>query len=322
MDAFFSSRYPFTSEAKELVSSRKGGLRYEEVEEAKRRVMQALSKGELAPVETKLEEVSEREVFSYAGARVIVACLQSRYFRGRYAVAESKRVGRYLRQEDDALISRVAREVGLNVHADSPYALKFTEYLKSAPKSVDYKLSNKRLSNGMVSLDRNQLIRVIEEAVRIRIEETLPIDVSGVPPELKKAAEEIKARLPKEEAFGSKIFLKEEDYPPCVKELLEKLRNSENLPHTARWFLAVFLLKSGMKAEDVIALFRTAPDYDEHTTRYQVEYIAKKGYKVPSCVSVDSYGFCVADCGIRNPISYKKRTSVVRGEGSKGEGSG
>ena len=314
MEALFCSRYPFTSEAREFVSARKGGLDYKEIEEAKKRVISALSKGELATVTTGLEEIANKEIFSYAGARVIVACLQSKYYRGRYAVAESKRVGKYLQREDDTTITRVGREVGLEVMPDSPYALRFQEYLRAAPRSVDYKLVNRMLSNGNVSLNKNQLIRVIEEAVRIRIEETLPSDVSNVPPQLKKAAEEVKAQLPKEEGFGKRIFLKEDEYPPCVRELLERLKNSENLPHTARWYLAVFLLQGGMKVEDVIALFRTAPDYDEHTTRYQVEYIAKKGYRVPSCTAVESYGICTAACGIRSPISYRKRVFI---EGKK-----
>ena len=313
MDISFCSRYPFTSEAKEFVSSRKGGLSYEEIEGAKKRVVDALSKGEIPIVDTQLGQVLEREVFTYAGARVIVACLQSRYLRGRYAVAESKRVGRYLRKEDDATIVKVARELGLAVTPGSRFGINFIDYLKAAPKSVDYKLVNKELSNGIVLLERNELIRVVEEAARIRIETTLPTDVSAVPPELKKAADEIRAQLPKEEEFGGKTATAVGEYPPCVKDLLEKLRNSENLPHTARWYLAVFLLQSGMKVEDVIALFRTAPDFNEHTTRYQVEYIARKGYRVPSCASVDSYGLCVANCNVKNPMNYGKKRAGDRG---------
>jgi DNA primase large subunit len=75
-----------------------------------------------------------------------------------------------------------------------------------------------------------------------------------------------------------------------------------------------------MKVKDVIALFRTAPDFEEHTTRYQVEYIAKKGYRVPSCVNVESYGLCVNVCRVRNPINYGKRKIAQRQ--AKGAGSG
>ncbi|VVC71922.1 Uncharacterised protein [uncultured archaeon] len=65
-----------------------------------------------------------------------------------------------------------------------------------------------------------------------------------------------------------------------------------------------------MKEEGVAALFRTAPDFDERTTRYQVEYLAKKGYKVPSCSNAESYGVCVANCGTRSPLGYVKRRTA------------
>jgi DNA primase large subunit len=334
MDLLFSSRYPFSAQAKELVGARKGGLTYEEIEAAKARVSAALGIGKLPQVQTRIDSVLEREIFSYAGARVIAACLQSRYFSGRFAVAESKRVGKYLSDDDDdATLARVAQELGVRVDSSavqslrgvkSPgakYSVRFTDYLKSAPKDREYKLANKPLSGGMVTLSRQQLVRVVEEAARMRIEEAIPVDVSAIPEEYRKAAEEVRKQLPKMESFGGKIFVKEEDYPPCVKELIAKLRNSENLPHTARWFLATFLLQSGMKEEDVIALFRTAPDYDEHTTKYQVEYIARKGYRVPSCSSAESYGICVSACGARSPLSYSRRRGAAtqaRAQAEKG----
>ena len=74
-----------------------------------------------------------------------------------------------------------------------------------------------------------------------------------------------------------------------------------------------------MTAEDVITLFRTAPDYEERTTRYQVEYIAKKEYTTPACVSVDSYGVCVAECRIGSPINFGKwrRRAAAAAEAAK-----
>lgn len=307
MDALFSSRYPFSSQAKEFVSARKGGLSYDELESAKKRVVDAVSSGELTPVRTKNGQALEREIFSYAGARVLLAVLASKYLRGRYAVAESKRIGKYLREEDDAGISRAASELGVPMSPGSPYSMRFTEYLRFAPKDVKYKLVNKPLSMGAVVLDRNELIRVLEEAARLHIEETIPVEAKAVPPEIRKAAEEVKRALPKTEAFGSKLSAKAEDYPPCIKDLISRLQNSENLPHTARWFLATFLLQSGMKEDDVVALFRSAPDFEEKTTRYQVEYISRKGYRVPSCSNAESYGICAAVCGTRSPLGYVKR---------------
>jgi DNA primase large subunit len=149
-------------------------------------------------------------------------------------------------------------------------------------------------------------VRVLEEAARTHIEEAAG-EMKGAPPEIRKAAEELKASLPREAPALSKVFMSEESYPPCVKKLLERLRLSENLPHVARFYLATFLLNTGMKSEDVIKLFSTAPDFNEATTRYQVEYIAKKGYKVPGCSGVESYGICAEVCRVGSPLRYGKR---------------
>lgn len=307
MDLLFCSRYPFSSEAKALMKAR-SSVGYGDVERAKARLLAALGKEGLKPVIVETDEVLEGEVASYAVARMILACLKNRYYAGRFAVAESKRIGRYLSGEDDAVLKRVAAEFGMALLSDSPFALAFPDYLRFAPKSIEYKLINMKLRDGKVSLGRSELVRVLEEAARMRIEE-LPFDVSGIPENIKRAAEEVRGRLPKEEGFGGKVFMEEGSYPPCIAKLLERMRNSENLPHTARWYLAAFLLKTGMKVEDVIAAFRTAPDFNEQITRYQVEYLAKRNYSVPSCASVDSYGLCIADCGIRHPLNYKRRVS-------------
>ncbi|MDD5317101.1 MAG: hypothetical protein PHF51_00005 [Candidatus ainarchaeum sp.] len=318
MDPVFSSRYPFTSQAKEIVSSRKGGLTLDEVDAAKARVLAAASGGGLPAVRTRIASVLEREIFSYAGARVILACLQSRYLQGRYAVAESKRAGKHLHEDDDAVLARVAAELGMKVSVGTPYSMRFTEYLRFAPKDVKYKLSNKPLSGGTVTLDRNELVRVIEEAVRLRIDAGSPVDAALVPEPLRKAAEDVRKTLPKTGGFAARMDLKAEDYPPCVKELVSRLKDSENLPHTARWYLAAFLLQAGAKVDDVIALFRAAPDFDERTTRYQVEYIARKGYRVPSCSNAESYGICVAVCGTKSPIGFVKRRAFARGNAQAG----
>jgi len=326
VDLLFASKYPFSSEAKAVVAGK--SLSFDEISSAKARAITALATGELPTNRFSDSRTLEREVLSYAGAKVIVACLKSKYLAGRYSVAESKRAWKYLRDEDDDNLLKVASEIEVNFSTstshDFDYEMNFQDYLRFCPKDVKYKLVNRPLSNGKVLLSKDSFLRVIQEAIRLRIESTIPPDVSTVPQEFKKAVDEVRAALPKEETFGATIFLKEEDYPPCIKELLVKLRNSENLPHTARWFLAAFLLKSGMKEEQVAAAFRTAPDYEEHTTKYQVSYIAKKGYSVPSCASVESYGFCVGTCRAGSPVNYGKRARIAaakaQGESEKKQG--
>ena len=98
--------------------------------------------------------------------------------------------------------------------------------------------------------------------------------------------------------------------PPCMTAILEALKRGENLPHTARFAIATYLLKRGWDVEQIVELFRNAPDFNEKITRYQVQHIAgraggRKEYNVPSCKTMKEWGLCVANCGIKSPLQYR-----------------
>jgi DNA primase large subunit len=82
------------------------------------------------------------------------------------------------------------------------------------------------------------------------------------------------------------------------------MKKHENLAHHARWYLATYLLAIGMAEDDVVNVFSAAPDFSEKITRYQVSHIKKKGYSVPSCATVMTYGLCCAVCRIGSPINW------------------
>lgn len=102
---------------------------------------------------------------------------------------------------------------------------------------------------------------------------------------------------------------------PCAKHCLSILEKGENLPHSGRVFLASYLTAMGKSVDEVVDVFRNAPDFSESVTKYQVEYLAKKredgrGYGVTGCDKLKSFGYCFADSGctgIRNPMSYGNR---------------
>jgi DNA primase large subunit len=59
--------------------------------------------------------------------------------------------------------------------------------------------------------------------------------------------------------------------------------------------------------EDAIAgIYSQLPDYSEKTTRYQIHHLRRKGYNVPSCATVMSYGLCCAVCRVGNPIRWHR----------------
>jgi len=301
MDLLFCAKYPFTEEAKGYIVSSGAKLDYGIIEKGEERAKNALLKGKIPQMGVALEKALGIEIASYAAARMIVLSMRSRFLMNRYAVAEAKRASSYLRSEGDENVKKVGEEVGVHIKGDG---IPVGEYLLFAPKAVEYKLANKGLRDGTVLLAKNERIRVIEEAVRKRIERLFEKKVP-IPKEIEEASERVRASLPKEKPAERQTG--EKNFPPCIAKLIEDLKMSENLPHTARWVLGVYLAKVGMETEAIVELFSSAPDFNAETTRYQIEHIKKRDYTMPSCSTMESYGLCVSNCGCRNPLSCRVR---------------
>jgi len=304
-DLSFCAHYPFSKQAKEHVSKRGMELTSSLVEKAEARVRDALVLGKIKKV-AELPSAQEEELAVYAGARMIVSAANNRYLINRYAVAEAKRAGEYLGADDGArraFVEEVASGFGIAfTQAGKDYILPLARYLSYTPRSFDYKLTNREVSGGMVRVSRHERVRILEEAVRKRMEGSLPIraDFSD---EVKAAALRMVALIPKLEVAA--ISVGQENYPPCIKKLIDDLALNINVPHTGRVALAIYLVSAGVAVEKVVDLFRHAPDFSEKTTRYQVEYIKAKKYSMPSCSTMDSYGVCIADCRCGTPLRYR-----------------
>jgi DNA primase large subunit len=302
MDLLFCAKYPFTRQAREAMTLQKvGRVESEALQRAKERVRAALGSG-IPATESRLTKALLLELQSYAVARMLVSAIGGGYYIGKYAIAEADRAGKNLQTADEAEVLRVADDlgIGVNVHG-ADLRVHFSKYCEHAPRERGYKLANKRLADGFVYLTPNELRRVLEEAVRMRIRSSLPVK-QPVPEQVALAAEELRRSLPKEPVAATAF---KGEYPPCVKRMLERLQQSENLPHAARWALAVFLLNAGMKDEDIVRAFAHAPDFSEQTTRYQVQHARRMRYKTPSCAAMDSYGLCTAQCGTKSPMQYR-----------------
>ncbi len=307
-DLLFCSHYPFSSAAKAHVSERRMEIVSSYVEKAEGRVREAIVSGKVGKVPA-LSEAQEEELALYAIARMIVSCANNRYLINRYAVAEAKKTGSYLSSDASAhpeYVDAVAAEFGIKFEkAGALFLVPLGKYLTYTPRSIDYKLANREVAAGKVKVSSHERVRILEEAVRKKIERELPIR-AAFPGEVKAAGARVLALLPKLEANVVKVG--QENYPPCVNRMIEELALNVNLPHTARVALGIYLVKAGMPTDRILGIFRSAPDFSEKTTRYQVEYLRTKGYSMPSCSTMDSYGACVAECRCGTPLNY--RTNV------------
>jgi DNA primase large subunit len=183
-----------------------------------------------------------------------------------------------------------------------------------APK---WKLVNRDLKEGYVTVTKEELIRLMEEMVRDRVQKGLPLDIKeDTCQKLTSYINPIKAELEKLKS-ASRVDLgkvTESAFPPCIKKMLEQVASNANLAHSARFALVSFLIQINMSVDQIVGLFNTSPDFDQEKTRYQVEHIAGASgtkYKPPSCATMATYGNCPGEdelCRrIRHPLSYYER---------------
>lgn len=304
-DLAFCSHYPFSKAAKDAVAESGIELTSSLVEKAEQRLGSALATGRIKKV-ADLPSAQQEELAIYAGARMIASAANNRYIINRYAVAEAKRAGDYLAADDASnaeYAALVASEFGIRFEKKGgDYLVPLAAYLSFTPRSMDYKLTNRELDGGMVKVSRHERLRMLEEAVKKRIEGSLPIRAQ-FSEDIKEAAKRMLSLIPKLESASVKVG--QENYPPCIKKLLEDLSLSINLPHTARVALAIYLVNAGAATDQIVEYFRHAPDFSEKTTRYQVEHIRARKYNMPSCSTMDSYGICIAECRCGTPLRYR-----------------
>lgn len=303
-DLDFAVKYPFSPAAKGLLENEGfSAVTGEVVELAVNRILDSIHGRPRKRIYTSDTDRRE-DLLSYAVARMILSHLRNNYITNKFAVGESKRIRSYLNDEDEETVNRIASELGVfftekdgKIYASLPTFLRFT------PRSPHYQLTNRTINNGLVLVNDSEKKRMIEEAARKRTER-VPV-VKNPPAKIVEAGKKIMSELPKKE-FAA-IAKLEDSHPPCVQELIDSVKKHQNLPHPARFYLAVYLMGIGLSNEKIIRFFSNLPDFSEKITKYQVEHARKRGYTVPSCGTVAGYGLCRANCRIGNPLNWHKR---------------
>lgn len=313
VDLIFCSHYPFSDEAKKYAKDAGLSLDQTTIDGAVQRITKGLSKdGEIPTPTLGLEEELKKQISYYAVSRMILAAFNNRYALRRMAVAESKRARRYLKTQKDksaGYIDLLSRSFGIDFNSkpdqDRHFLIRFDHYLLNTPRDVHYKLTNMELEKGFVKVSPEQRSRIIEEAIRKRLEDESALPKLKHPPqEIKEAIKKISGLLPKENLVPTKIDKK--DFPPCIKKMLEDLQASINIPHSGRLSLAIYLIRAGLSDEQINSIFSSAPDYNKETTLYQIKYIRDKAYSMPSCSTMDTYGLCIAQCNCILPTNYRE----------------
>jgi len=264
---------------------------------------------------------SDIRLLSYPITRILLSRLDDQRLMHRYAVSESKAARENLKRENEPLVMLIAES--MNIHpkpGKTGFTLHFTEYVRIAHRMKErrWKLTNRDLHKGYVNVQRDELIRLIEERIRERVMENMPVLVSeGVCRYLEPYIEEIRETLLKKGRWDENIEFGEiemECFPPCIAHTIKSVQTGVNMPHSTRFALTSFLLAIGMNTDMVIEIFGSSPDFNAEKTRYQIEHIAGPAgnrYTPPSCATMETFGNCTGKnrlCDkISHPLNYYRR---------------
>jgi DNA primase large subunit len=348
------ARYPFFTAAREAVQSSGVTLaRLVEddapaVERGVERVERALLSGTVAPETPEAWEPRD-ELLSYPVARILVSLLDSRAAVRKYAAAEAttarERFTEDFAADDGDLRSVAPRRVALEDllaefdladavrpvdagPAREAYEVDLAPYLRlmDAEWGDRWRLVNRAVADGGVRVDREDLHRLLEAAVRRRVADGLPFDVRTSP-----AGEDIADALEAEVAHLRGLLadrdpvpdveaVEPELFPPCVQSLLERVRGGETLPPRARFALLAFLADLGVDA-DRVAEFVDVPPARLVDPEFGAAVLgdgSRAQYPMPSCATMDAVDLCVDRddrCEtVAHPVEYYAAALAAREE--------
>lgn len=290
------------------------------------RVKEALE-GEIRKPSVSEEVQALAELLSYPFARILVACIDDQLFTRRYALAEAKAAYNLLKNENQTFLLELGEDFGISADfKDAHFSMHFTDYIRFSKylKDPAWKLTNRQCRTGKVRVTREEFARLLEEAVRERIEQSFPIP--EIPDEVLRFCAPYTAEIKdqfevQKRKFGATDFgaVEPELFPPCISHALANVRGGVNLAHSMRFAMTSFLLSVGMSAEDILNLFNISPDFNAEKTLYQIEHIAGATgniYKPPACDTMRTYGNCIGKdrlCEkINHPLGYYEKKIFLK----------
>jgi len=331
VDLLTLAKYPFLKESKDYV--RDNSLSVEELlddplyERARligvERLDNAFKERNVGNRSLATETDCILELLSYPMARMMAVCIGDAYFKRRYALGEAVHAYKSLTNEPFSFLIQVSKEFNLNVMLSedtSKLSIYFTDYLRNAPtRYKQWKMINREMNEGYIRISHKDLARLIQEALRIRINNeldarksnkaifnTFQSDISRIQNMVSVHRSKIEA-APVGKLDAGKL-------PPCMKDILAVIQSGENVPHMGRFALVAFLNSLKMSTNDILKLFSSAPDFEEEKTRYQVEHItggtSPTSYSPPGCDKMRTYGICPTEkmddlCRKRrHPLNY------------------
>jgi DNA primase large subunit len=311
------AKYPFLSSATPLLRTYHITNLPKEVRgRAVERVLEAIERGERG-VLPRLDNPWV-ELLSFPYARALVLYVGDDWLRRRWSLAEASRIERLLHGESDEVLMHVVNDLGLKTWrtGEERWVMHFTLYLhltKRLATEPRWKLVNRLLDKGLLSLTRPEVVRLVREWVYENISQTKPTPANWIPEEAKIIREALQRRAAKTVAPAPSM-----EWAPCMVALRNRVAD---IGHFGLFALAAYMAQKGYEVREIVDVLRVRSDFDERIARYQVEHIAgQRGsrvkYRPPSCQSMKTHGLCIEDgkhCpnNIKEPTTIHKQTNNI-----------
>jgi DNA primase large subunit len=330
------AKYPFLDEASSYIRETTFAIDEfdrPEMEHIVSRAAERLEMGILAgKVYTELERY-EVEILTFLVTLLLVKALNFEPVVRKYSLLEAIRAEKFLTDDlikeksyskKKLLLYKVFEDL-FNLKIDAALEtnvlrLRVADYLIRATRmnEQEWKLINRSVDLGYVFLDTEEAVRLIRSELSNLIYKRIKnMIVPSMPAKIRISADKLRNSLKIYSTFKKHSPIV--DYPPCINHAVSLMNKGENLPHSARLMLATYMLRIGKQIDEIVDMFRNAPDYNEKITRYQVEHLAgNKGsrilYSVPSCKKLQAEDLCFATTGcegIYNPIQFGRASKRV-----------
>lgn len=264
----------------------------------------------------------------YYAMLVVCASFDERLVK-RWIEGEASRADKILsNQTDEEIFELVSRTYlsdirikkleldGASIHAKRSstivYEIPMTDFIELSPKITGsyWNIVNRPISKGWVTMgaasgenSQQRLSRLIKE----RIREVL---ISRCKQNMDKMDDEFAAKFA--DPVGKMVSelqlqksheievstIHQSDWPPCMTSAITDLSQGENVNHAGRRFLANMCRALALPIEQAESFFVNAPDYNQETTRYQLNNLYQGEYTPEKCDTLKLNARCPVDQGI------------------------
>jgi len=324
-------KFPFSNKAKEYLSNKRIDLLSVEpalLEKVKKFLLEEINQ------EYKIQEkywfnisriddeiIASSYVKIYPLSKIILSIIDNTPLLQSFANYYQKRFLYFSKKETNPeIINDLATDICPNIQFDSKkeqYYIALIDLL-TLDLGEDYKLQYTNLKEGNIFfINKEQLLEFLAVVLKKRILRTTEVNKKELPKVYLEISEDIKKKFQstqkEREDFDYRFSgkLSNNDFPPCFDKLYNDLLSGKKLSHIGNYHLAVFLAGVGYSYEDIINIYKHAPNFDERIAGYQIKKILEKKYSIANCETLKSNDLCVFDCKVKHPLQLLKRKNLT-----------